>query len=188
MSSSFDRPYGFEEQFPAGRLVPPPVQDYRAGYPRPLPGSPGRPPNRGQALSWTALTLAVLGALAVGFGIYHALGHLHFRRPFFADASHWLNLALAGLVVLVVAFGASVVALIRARPKAVAAVALVATLLLPVIGALIGGKFGLDVLLVHAESAAAELSDALLQRLVDAITAGDLLGALRLLLDWFLGQ
>ena len=31
MSSSFDRPYGFEEQFPAGRLAPPPVQGYGAG-------------------------------------------------------------------------------------------------------------------------------------------------------------
>ncbi len=80
------------------------------------------------------------------------------------------------------------VALIRARPKAVAALALVGTLLLPVIAALIGVKFGLDALLAHAQTAAAELSDALLQRLVDAIAKGDLLGALRLLLDWFLGQ
>ena len=38
-------------------------------------------------LSWAALTLAVLGAVAVGLGIFHALGHLQFRQPFFEDAS-----------------------------------------------------------------------------------------------------
>jgi hypothetical protein len=135
-----------------------------------------------------SFVLAVLGSVAVGFGLYRAIGLVHFRRPFFVDASSALNLALAGACVLVIAFGASVASLIRARPKRVAGLALAGSLLLPVIAAMIGMKFGLDALLVNLQAAAADLTDVLLHQVAEAIRAGDILEALSLLLDWFLSQ
>jgi hypothetical protein len=184
MTSGYDRQFSFDDQFPSR----PPGSLPDQGQPRPRPVPARRATTRGQGLSWMSFVLAVLGSVAVGFGLYYAIELVHFRRPFLDDASSALNLALVGACVLVVAFGTSVVALVRARPKRMAAVALAGTLLLPVIAAMIGIKFGLDALLANLQAAAVDLTDALLHQVVDAIRSGDILEALRLLLDWFLRQ
>lgn len=130
--------------------------------PQPVPVSPAartavvsRPSSRGQLLSWTALLLAVGLSAVAGYGVYAALNAIDVTSAdSVATASHWTTLPVFGLVGLVATLVLAIVALFRARPRLVATVALVLTLLLPVVALLVGAKYGGDALVRHVHDSA----------------------------------
>jgi len=109
---------------------------------------------RGQLLAWVSLILAVAGAFAIGFGLYFALATVELSASPFVAASHWMTLATVGLCIIVIALATSIVALVRARPRTVSVLALIATLVLPVIAGIMGIKLGVDVFAANTQSQA----------------------------------
>lgn len=108
-------------------------------------------PRTGQRVSWTALILVVVGAIAVGFGIGGALGSitLDAASPF-GSMLWWGTLGLLGFLIIVVGLITAIVAMVQAEPRLVAAIALVCAVILGWIAAYIGYRVGAHQLTVEA--------------------------------------
>ena len=130
-------------------------------------------------------TFAVLGSLAIGLGLYLALASIDIAGMSAAEARDWMNLTVAGLCVLVVAFAISIVAIIRSRPKSVAVLSLIAILVLPVIACIVGVKLGADVLIENSHDDLATLGVDLLRTVEDFKNGGGFWAILRFLLGLF---
>jgi hypothetical protein len=160
--------------------------------------SSGRSRTRGQFFSGLVIVLVLIVSALLGTQTYQMLASIDLvSSDPFADFAGWATtlgaLTLAGILLIVLA----VVALVIARPKALAGLGLAASLLLP-LGAVVAGLwFGGDVLRQNVESdiaaegpavaaqGAAAAADALIQELenrgVDA-------GPLRDLITGVVGQ
>jgi hypothetical protein len=124
----------------------PPVSALVAG-PRLQTPSRGRArPRRGQRLSGVSLSVAIVCSLAIGFGLYKSLTSIAIMDDALAHASRWMTCVVVALCVVALNLGSSFLALVWARPRVVATLALIATLVLPIVAAIAGAKFGMDML------------------------------------------
>ena len=178
MTNDPGRPFSFDDAFEAtpSRPVPTasPVEVGSRRFVSSYATTPARPPRptrqrRGQSLSWISVALAGLGALAVGFGLYFALARIEISTHPLQVAADWMTLALVGLCLLVISLATSIVALVRARPRLVAVLALLATFILPVLAALVGIKFGLDVFAATAQAQTTDIGEGALSALVETL-------------------
>lgn len=142
----------------------PPVQAWEQARPR--TGS------RGQPLSWFTLALSIAFSVLMGFSAYAALNSIGVPiGSSLAAARHWVDIAVFGLVGVLVAILLSIIALFRARPRLVATLALVVCLILPVICLLIGVKAGAEAFTTHAAAMAHDLGLEPLDYLIQLLTA-----------------
>lgn len=136
-------------------LGPPPFVSPPLPAPRPEP-QPRERPCRGQAVGVVALVAAVIGAALLGGTLYAALDAVHVVS-FDPLGAAWGWIVAFGIVAVgalgVVVF--AVVALAWCRPRRTAGVALVASIVLPVLAVVLAGSLGVAVAKQHA---AAELA------------------------------
>jgi hypothetical protein len=85
-------------------------------------------------------------SLAIGFGLYEALASIALKSDAFAHVSRWMTCVIVALCLLALNLGTSFLALVWARPRVVATLSLMATLVLPIVAAITGVKFGTDML------------------------------------------
>lgn len=104
---------------------------------------PGGRSRTGQRVSWTALILVVVGAVASGAGIGGALGSitLDAASPF-GSMLWWGTLALLGFLIIVIALVTAIVGMVQADPRMVATIALIGAVLLGWVAAYVGYKIG----------------------------------------------
>jgi hypothetical protein len=144
----------------------PPVSA-QVSRPRPQTPSRGRArPRRGQRLSWASLSLAIVCSLAIGFGLYGALVSIAIKNDAFAHVSRWMTCVVVALCVLALNLGTSFLALVWARPRVVATLSLMATLVLPIVAAIAGAKFGTDMLVELFRERAAGIGHVAIEALV----------------------
>ena len=150
--------------------------------------SPAGRRRRGQGLSWVSVLLALAASAVVGYACFSSLATAGPTAAELQRAWDWLSVVLVGLVGALVALVCSVVALSRARPKVVAACALVLALFLPVVAALIGFKLGATELVRHTSATASGLGTELTPVVVEFLRArGVDPGPLLALLERLLG-
>jgi len=114
----------------------PPASALVAG-PRLQTPSRGRArPRRGQRLSGFSLSVAIVCSLAIGFGLYKSLTSIAIMDDALAHASRWMTCVVVALCVVALNLGSSFLALVWARPRVVAILALMATLVLPIVAAI----------------------------------------------------
>lgn len=105
---------------------------------------------RGVVLSRTALIGGVAVAVALGAGTFSFLAELDpVSTSPFDGTGGWFVLVVAGLMGAAFALLLAVVAVLVARPRTVAVVALVACLVLPVAALAAGSLAGLEMLRLH---------------------------------------
>ncbi len=142
--------------------------DDRVDDRRPAPAA-RRPRRRGQAFALLVLLLALIDSAVLGLLVYQALAAIDLTSadPFGALGE---QLATLGTVALgaVVVFVLALIALVVARPRALAALGLLAAVLLPIGGVLLGLWFGGDVLRQRTEATVAE-GTAAVDRVVDEL-------------------
>src|SRR3954451_13274521 len=99
MTNDSGEPFNFDDAFktPPGDMAASTVPVEAA--PPQLPSSYSAAPTsqsgqkrRGQSLSWVSLGLAVVGALAIGSGLYLALASVELSASPFETASDWMTL------------------------------------------------------------------------------------------------
>jgi hypothetical protein len=140
--------------------------------PKPHSRSRGRTrPRRGQRLSWISLSLAIAGALAIGVGLYNALVSVAMTNNAYAHVSAWMTFVIVTVGVLVLNLAGSFLALVWARPRVVAALALMLTLLLPAVGAFAGVKLGVDILAELLHERAVGIGQVAIKGLVSLLLA-----------------
>jgi hypothetical protein len=93
-----------------------------------------------------SLSVAIVCSLAIGFGLYKSLTSIAIKDDPLAHVSRWMTCVVVALCVVALNLGSSFLALVWARPRVVATLALMATLVLPIVAAIAGVKFGTDML------------------------------------------
>jgi len=102
-----------------------------------------RRPRTGQPVSWAAVIMVLVGALAIGFGVGGALTSIRLAASSpFGAVLWWGTLALVGVLLILVALVCSIVGVVQAEPRRVAVVALIAAVLLGWVAAYIGFRIG----------------------------------------------
>ena len=144
--------------------------------------------SRGQVLSWTAMILAIGLSVLMGLSVYGALSSLDVTSlRSLGRVSDWLTVPIVALVALVATLVMAVIALFRARPRLVATLAVLLTLVLPVVAVLVGVKLGASALVAHASEAATRAgSDVPGYVLAMLAEQGVDVGPLRSLIEWVL--
>ena len=179
MSGSFDFGTAFEPERPRAAIPQPPPQP-----PAPRSAPPARErqhpravesSRRGQKLSWAALVVAIVSAAFIGFGIYLALDAIEISLDDpLSDAQGWMSLVVLGLCCGLLALAGGVVSAIRARPRTIATMAIVAATVLPVIAAVVGIKFGIDAVVEDILDKAQRVSDETAVVLAKAVSENSL--------------
>jgi hypothetical protein len=134
--------------------------------------TPSSVPARGAGLSRVALVGGVLVAAALGIGTFQFLATLDpVSISPFDGTGGWFALVVAGLLAGAFALLLAVVAVIVARPRAVALVALATCVLLPVAALAAGGLAGMEMLRLHMAADLADGGTAVLATFEDSLRA-----------------
>ncbi|SDS76165.1 hypothetical protein [Microlunatus soli] len=105
----------------------------------------------GQRVSWAAVILVLVGALAIGVGIAGALASIEIegRSPLGAML-WWGTCALLGFLIIVIGLVSAIVGVVQAEPRVVAVIALIGAVVAGWIAAYIGFKIGAHELRLEA--------------------------------------
>jgi len=175
-ASAAPDPFGVDSWYNPSRTPPtdpdtaPPAPAGRSGPPEGFGGRRGgRADTRRKTLSVTALAGGVLATAAVGVGAWGLLGRLDVTSadPLLGPLA-WATLATAGLFVGAATIVLGVVALFRSH-RALAAVAIVVALVMPVTAGALGLQLGLVGLRAHLAQDAGDATGAALDSLHEAV-------------------
>jgi hypothetical protein len=109
------------------------------------------------------------------------------KNDAFAHVSRWMTFVVVALCLLALNLGTSFLALVWARPRVVATLSLIATLVLPIVAAIAGAKFGTDMRVELFRERATAIGHVAIEALVTHLEDQGYAAApvLRLLLELF---
>ncbi|MGL5405796.1 MAG: hypothetical protein ACRDAX_03255 [Propionibacteriaceae bacterium] len=145
----------------------------------------------GRTMPIVALGSGMAASLLMGFSVKAALSSITFQPSVssLAGFTNWLSIASGTAVVLVPLFVLCLICLAKSRRKLLSTFALVVTLFMPLVAALIGLRFGISDLMQHFDAAKAQVAAAgagdIAQNLKDLASTSDI-GKFRPILDFII--